>query len=374
MRAPRLSPRFRVLVWLGLLVFSLVEALAVSVSAKGSDMTGLREVLAVSLIVFVVSLRVTWGTLAAFVVAMLTIPFWDANSYLLGTVLIAMMVARTVDRTFGVASIVLYAIWSVTGAVYGGLAPVSVLGADLVVAVGVVAGLLMRLQGRKMERIQRDLTQQETQRQKAVDAERRQIGAELHDVVAHGLTIVAMQSSILEMEPTESERLSAQRAIGDAARQSLLDLRRMLSVLHGTDQSYGVEGDELTVSLEVRVVEYSERLRAAGFTVETLFQESAALSRSLQLTLVRVMQECTTNILKHVDPPAKVSFVLEARDAVGLTIRNPLPEPGRRGVLPTSGFGMIGLRERVELFGGTFSYGPESGDWVVRVGFTAGSA
>ncbi|MGO1886022.1 MAG: hypothetical protein ACTH3G_11765, partial [Citricoccus sp.] len=61
------------LVWLGLLVFSLVEALAVSVSAKGSDMTGLREVLAVSLIVFVVSLRVTWGTLAAFVVAMLTI-------------------------------------------------------------------------------------------------------------------------------------------------------------------------------------------------------------------------------------------------------------------------------------------------------------
>ncbi|THJ64609.1 hypothetical protein E8P82_14655 [Arthrobacter echini] len=370
MSAPALSSRFRTAVWLGMLVYVLIEALSVALSVEESDSKILGEGLAVSLVVLLVSLRVTWGTLVAFVMAMLTIPFWDPNSYPVAMILIAMMVARTVNRSFGILAAIMYLTWSVSSAIYTGLHPVNVAAADILVAVGALIGWALRLQSRRLARIEQDLALQETLGQQAVEVERRRIATELHDVVAHGLTIIAMQSSVLEMAREEEVRTAAQRNIGGAARQSLLDLRRMLFVLHGSDRVYEVDDEDMTASLTTRAQEYTASLQAAGFIVENQVHETPGLARSLRLTLIRILQECTTNILKHAQTPARACFAVHTKDqSINLTVRNQLPTARLRTTLPVSGFGMIGMQERVALFDGTLSYGPEGGDWVVRVSF-----
>lgn len=370
MSAPALSAIFRTSTWVGLVMLVLIEAFSVALSVEGSNVKSLGEGLAVSLVVFLVSLRVTWGTVAAFVVSMLTIPFWDPNSYSVAMILIAMMVARTVNRSFGIIAVVLYLIWSVSSALYSDLHPVNVVGADILTAVGALTGWALRLQSRRLARIEQDLALQETLGQQAVDAERRRIATELHDVVAHGLTVIAMQSSVLEIARDEEARVAAQRSIGDAARQSLLDLRRMLLVLHGSDRAHEADEENTTASLAARAQEYTAHLQAAGFIVENQIHGIPELAQSLRLTLIRILQECTTNILKHAQAPARVSFALHTKDqSIGLTVRNQLPTARFRTTLPTSGFGMMGMQERVALFDGTISYGTEGEEWAVRVSF-----
>lgn len=369
-RAEPLSRRFRTTVWIGLLVVVLVEMVAVAWSLEGSDSDGLTELLGVALLVLFVSVRVTWGALATFVVVMVAIPFWSQGPLSLGLALIAMMVARTVNRAFGAFCILLYLIWTLASVLVLDLHLFTSLAADLIVICGVLVGLVMRRQARRIDLIEKNLAEQERLRQDTVEAERRQIAAELHDVVAHGLTIIAMQSSMLEMDLEESERQDAQRAIGDAARQSLLDLRRMLSVLHGSDRAYGLDDQEMTASSAERMAEFVDRLRGAGFTVDARIASLTQIPRSLQLTLMRVAQESTTNILKHADPPAEVSIVLSGdADTVTFCARNELPEPDRAARHPASGYGLVGMRERIGLFGGTLTCGPDGGDWVVQAEF-----
>lgn len=370
MTAPALSPIFRTSIWIGLVILVLIEALSVVLSVEGTDVKSLSEGLAVSLVVFLVSLRVTWGTVVAFMVSMVTIPFWDPNSYSVAMILIAMMVARTAKRSFGIIAIILYLTWSVSSALYSDLHPVNVVGADILTAVGALTGWGLRLQSRRLVRVEQTLALQEALGQQAVDAERRRIATELHDVVAHGLTVIAMQSSVLEIAGDEEARIAAQRSIGDAARQSLLDLRRMLFVLHGSDRAYEADGENTTASLAARAQEYTARLQAAGFIVTNEIHGTPELAQSLRLTLIRILQECTTNILKHAQAPARVSLTVQTNDqSISLTVRNQLPTARFRTTLPTSGFGMIGMQERVALFDGTISYGPEGEDWVVQVRF-----
>lgn len=370
--AKPLPRRFRTIVWIGLLVVILVEMLAVTLQLEGSDPEGLNELFGVSLLVLLVSVHVQSGALATFVVAMLAIPYWSQGPLSLGMAVIAIMVARTVSRGFGVLCAVLYLIWTITSTVAMDEHLIVSLATDLIVAAGVAVGLVLRHQATRFEQIEADLAEQERLRQQTVEAERRQIAAELHDVVAHGLTIIAMQSSLLEMELSQQERTDAQRAIGTAARQSLLDLRRMLSVLHGSDRAYGLDDEEMTASANRRIQDILQRLGEAGVTVDAEIADVDHQPRSIQLTLVRIAQEATTNILKHGDLDRPVIFSLCDDGGICFTVRNAVPRTAREDPLPDSGFGLVGMRERVELFGGTLTCGPDGGDWVVQAVFPRG--
>lgn len=367
-----LSSRFKTVLWIGLLVVVGLEILSVVLGGEGSDPQGLAELITVCVLVMLASLGVTWGTLVFLLFCWSTITLWDPNTVTLGAALIAVLVARTATLRFGVVCAVLYGVWSLTQTLIHASDVLAMAISDVLVVAGAALGLLLRRQGDRMARFHRDLAAQTEQREADVEAERRQIARELHDVVAHGLTIVALQSSVLQMVSTERERSEAATAIGDAARQSLVDLRRLLAVLHGSERAYGVDEEEMTISLTERVGEFVDRLRSAGFTVECAVQEPEDLSRSLRLTLIRIFQECTTNILKHAVPPATVCLgMVSGPQGIEVTVSSPLPGRLSDAPLPASGFGMPGMRERVELFGGTVQGGPQDGDWVVQAQFPA---
>ncbi|MDY6055028.1 sensor histidine kinase [Micrococcus sp.] len=244
----------------------------------------------------------------------------------------------------------------------------------------------------------------------AAEAERQRIATELHDVVAHGLTVISMQAAMLPTLTDPARRRGAEEAIEGAARQSLVDLRRMLTALRGTSRNEGTgEPDDVT-DLPARVAEFRGRLRAAGYTVSGELAGLEELPESLRLTVLRVAQEGTTNILKHGPGAGEVEMssrvdgrgrlrlrlvsptagetgripagaghggrdgVREAREA-GRETRGAGPEAregagregaGRRRALPASGFGLAGMAERVSLFGGSISVGPDGDRWALE--------
>ena len=206
----------------------------------------------------------------------------------------------------------------------------------------------------------------------AAEAERQRIAAELHDVVAHGLTVISMQAAMLPTQKDPEKRAAAEKAIEQAARQSLVDLRRMLTALRGSSRNAQTAEGDAVVDLPARLDEFEARLHAAGFAVERSLTELDELPRSLELTVLRVVQESVTNILKHAPRRGTVRLTseLEGADRLVLCIASPMdegePRRDRVVVAMASGFGLAGMRERVAVFGGTLMAGPLGGCWVVR--------
>lgn len=206
----------------------------------------------------------------------------------------------------------------------------------------------------------------------AAEAERQRIAAELHDVVAHGLTVISMQAAMLPTQRDPDKRAAAEKAIEQAARQSLVDLRRMLTALRGSSRNAQTAEGDAVVDLPARLDEFEARLHAAGFAVERSLTELDELPRSLELTVLRVVQESVTNILKHAPRRGTVRLTsqLEGADRLVLCIASPMdegePRRDRVVVAMASGFGLAGMRERVAVFGGTLTAGPLDGCWVVR--------
>lgn len=206
----------------------------------------------------------------------------------------------------------------------------------------------------------------------AAEAERQRIAAELHDVVAHGLTVISMQAAMLPTQTDPDKRAAGERAIEEAARQSLVDLRRMLTALRGSSRNAQTAEGDAVMDLPARLDEFETRLYAAGFAVERSLAELDELPRSLELTVLRVVQESVTNILKHAPRRGTVRLTsdLEGAERLVLCIASPMdegePRRDRVVVAMASGFGLAGMRERVAVFGGTLTAGPLGGCWVVR--------
>lgn len=216
------------------------------------------------------------------------------------------------------------------------------------------------------------LRRAEAMAERAAAAERQRIAAELHDVVAHGLTVISMQAAMLPTQTDPVKRAAGEKAIEDAARQSLVDLRRMLTALRGSSRNEQTADGDAAVDLPARLDEFEARLHAAGFAVERSLDELDQLPRSLELTVLRVVQESVTNILKHAPRRGAVRLTsdLEGADRLVLRIAGPPaegePRRDRVGAAITSGFGLAGMHERVAVFGGTLTAGPVDGRWVVR--------
>lgn len=202
--------------------------------------------------------------------------------------------------------------------------------------------------------------------EEAVAQERSRVTRELHDVVAHGLTILVVQSVAAQDDldhgaPVEALR-SRLAATEEVARQSLAELRTLLGILHEVDTAPVLNTADGVAGLETLV----DQLRAAGLDV--LFEVHGkvhGLGPGLELALYRVAQESLTNVLKHAGHAATRLSVMFGDDEVTMTVENPLDTPGKQ-VLPGAGRGLAGLRERVLLHGGAFAAGPVEGRFRVR--------
>ncbi|MFV0375208.1 sensor histidine kinase [Microbacterium sp.] len=225
-------------------------------------------------------------------------------------------------------------------------------------------GLGFRAARNREQSLNAQIADQEHLRREAAARERARIAAELHDVVAHDLTIISMHAHALRLGPDEASRADSERVIGESAKRALIDLRHLLDVLYGPERMT-VDASRDTLATTLGAIE--NELTAASIPVHLEIDETEPIPRSIDLSLTRVAREAVTNIVKHSPTTAGVRIALAtAGGAATLTISNSPERGSQRMRLPSSGYGLIGMRERVEGVGGTFHAGPDQHGWTVR--------
>jgi signal transduction histidine kinase len=201
-------------------------------------------------------------------------------------------------------------------------------------------------------------------------AERTRIAREMHDVLAHRISLLALHAGALEVRPDlppEKVRETAE-LLRSTARQALEELRGVIGVLRDEPgQELTPEAPQPTLSDIPRLVEETRR---AGTKIdfEMRVEHPEAAPSGLGRDAYRIVQEALTNMGKHARGTAALVRVTGAADSgLHVSVRNRLPVHAHAGpALPGSGAGLLGLQERVTLAGGTLVHGPDgSGDFVV---------
>lgn len=191
-------------------------------------------------------------------------------------------------------------------------------------------------------------------------AERERIAREMHDVLAHRLSLLAVHAGSLQFRPDTSpaEISLAAGVIRDSAHTALEDLRSVIAVLRDLD------ADDLTrpQPTAAELAELVEESRSSGLAVR--LSTPAGLDRvdpTTGRTLYRIVQEALTNVRKH-SPSAHVEITVDGSPGEGLdvTVHNTITAAAGSGV-PGSGTGLIGLRERAALAGGSLEHGHVAG-------------
>ncbi|MFI9029060.1 sensor histidine kinase [Streptomyces sp. NPDC053560] len=217
------------------------------------------------------------------------------------------------------------------------------------------------------ERAARLEKERETQSRIAVAAERARIARELHDVVAHNVSVMVVQADgaayVLKSAPDQARQ--ALETISGTGRQALAEMRRLLGVLRTGE---GAEGGEYVPQPGVeQLADLVEQVRGAGLSVEfTVHGEERPLPSGVELTAYRIVQEALTNTRKHGGPGvgATVSIVYGEQNLEllveddGRGAQHELYEDGGADGL---GHGLIGMRERVGMVGGSLDAGPRPG-------------
>ncbi|MFC5996984.1 sensor histidine kinase [Pseudonocardia hispaniensis] len=225
--------------------------------------------------------------------------------------------------------------------------------------------------------------------QEAVAAERRRIAHELHDVVAHAVSVIAVQAGAAE-DLMESHPERARVHLGHVrhgAREAMTEMRRLLEVLDpdtlqvGPSASRGgtaVERDPLPGT--DRIDELVDQTRAAGIEVEVC-QEGAfrPLPAALDLAVYRVVQEALTNVRRHCAGGRAVVVLRTSIDAVEIEVRStggngPVARTGGGAVaVAAGGRGLAGMAERVRVFDGEVEAGPRGDGFVVHARLPVGT-
>ena len=215
----------------------------------------------------------------------------------------------------------------------------------------------------RAERAERD---RELEARVAVDDERRRIARELHDVVAHNVSVMVVQAAGARRSLPEAAEVSAEalHVVESTGREALDEMRRLLGVLR-TDQE---SGDELTPQPGVEdLPALLDQVREAGLPVAFAVEgERRPLPPGVNLTLFRVVQESLTNSLKHAAPTTASVVVRYGPTGVEVEVcdtgsTDSMPRPRAGG--GKGGFGLLGMRERVALFDGALHAGrrPDGG-------------
>ncbi|WP_150460554.1 sensor histidine kinase [Nesterenkonia ebinurensis] len=220
----------------------------------------------------------------------------------------------------------------------------------------------------------RDLEEIQQRHEQAKAAERKSIARDLHDIVAHDITIIAMQSRAAQLRDTDSAYREAVRVIGDSSRAALNDLRRMLDLLK-TEKILDDAAAPISNASELEIRSgteiFAERLESLGITVHReLSGDVDQLSRSVGAALYRMLQECTTNVAKYAGQGAACWIEIEVGgEHVAMCVTNTVQDSYRGGPdFSATGTGLIGVRDRAEAFGGTAQAGyNDQGQWEVRV-------
>ena len=220
-----------------------------------------------------------------------------------------------------------------------------------------LAGFVIRVR-RERERL---LVQERDERaQAAVAEERGRIARELHDVVAHAISVIVLQARGAR-HADEAERNDALDAIESTGAKALAEMRRLLHMLRADDEAVALAPQPSLAQLEP----LAAQVRDAGLPVELRIEGSPReLPPGVDVSAYRIVQEALTNALKHAGPARARVSIRYADDALELEIADTgSGATNGAGV----GHGLVGMRERVAVFGGELDSGPrDGGGFAVR--------
>ena len=223
------------------------------------------------------------------------------------------------------------------------------------------AGRLMRSRSELAAALERDRAEGERQ---AVAEERARIARELHDVVAHSISLMTVQAGAerLALGSERPQTAEALTQIETTGRQALAEMRRLLGMLRGP-------GEEVDLAPQPglgQLAALAERVTRAGLPVElTVEGEPAPVSPGADISAYRIAQEGLTNALKHAHARRAEVRVAYRGDHVEIEVA----DDGHGGPPAVNGVGhgLTGMRERVALYGGTLEAGPRpEGGWMLR--------
>jgi signal transduction histidine kinase len=270
--------------------------------------------------------------------------------------------ARRRVRAAVAAAVLAAAVW-----VYGGRESTLVAAVQGVMWTGVIVWIghgarQLVARNQQLTRLTRQLEYEQEQRARgAVIDERVRIARELHDVVAHHMSVICVQAGlaryVLDSDPDTAR--AALGAVLDTSGEALEEMRRLLSVLRLSPDGAG-EADQFYAPAPglAQLGDLVERVRAAGLAVEmAITGEPRPLPPGADLCAYRVIQESLTNVLKHATPTNATLALHHTSDRLTVRVRDeggPTPPAGD----VSAGHGLLGMRERARLYGGTLTAGP----------------
>jgi signal transduction histidine kinase len=290
------------------------------------------------------------------------------------TVLVLYLVASTTSAGWSAAGLATCASAAVTAVlifyerVFPGLAPASrpsemppawpiEIGViSVFLAAGWAIGAVVRWKRDTTARLVRHLAEA------AVADERRRIARELHDVIGHSMSLIAVKATVANhvADARPQEVRAALAVIEQTSRSTLTEIHRVLGLLRS-------DGDPQQAHLPVPgmadLPELAAHARSAGVEVDLTVREEAALPPAVAVSVYRIVQQALTNVITHAAPTrCSVTVDIDGREAM-IEVIDDGPRHGRPPRAGHGGHGLIGMRERAKMYGGTFSAGrrPEGG-------------
>ena len=234
-------------------------------------------------------------------------------------------------------------------------AGVAIVFATILIALGYLAGTRRRLQRELVEGRQRE---QQQQARSALLEERARIARELHDVVAHHMSVIAVRAEtapfrIPDLPDAVKDDMAETSAI---AREALTEMRRLLGVLRGAESGAEHAPQPGLDRLEGLVA----AVRGAGLAVDLRITDGQRpLPAGVELSAYRILQEALSNTLRHAPGARATAEVAYEPNHLRLRVHNgPSPVGGERPSPPRPGHGILGMRERAAMLGGTLAAGP----------------
>jgi signal transduction histidine kinase len=190
-------------------------------------------------------------------------------------------------------------------------------------------------------------------RDRGAAEERVRIARELHDVVAHNVSLMVVQAQALAATGADPRQQEGLRALADLGREAMQEMQRMLGVLRVDPREAAAREPAPGVD---RLGQLVERARSTGLRTELLVEgEPRSLSPTIDLSVYRIVQEALTNVIRHANASAVSIRLRYATRTLEVSVSDD-------GAAATSangtGHGLVGMRERVALFGGTIVTGP----------------
>lgn len=208
--------------------------------------------------------------------------------------------------------------------------------------------------------------------------ERVRVSADVHDIVSHTLSMIAVRSGVARMvlEQRPEEALAALSAIETASRSALDELRAVLrslrdapgDLLHTAGAPAAGPAVERPTLAHIRSL--VDNLRDGGYPITLALSETAGAPPAVEESAYRVVQEALTNVVRHAGRVATSVEVESDPEGLSISVLNAAPDAGPSGAGPGSGHGLAGMRDRVALYEGTVAAAPcPDGGYAVRVHF-----